>query len=185
MNSETIPPPPDPDGPVKPDATLNAQSALRLLLVLLAIWTFFSGLALTFFQDAAAATIGGGIGGDEGSAAQRLLGVQLLVLGPVYGMLAWEPERFRPLLWAPYAAQGGMVAVTLVSIATGDRDFTDGVLPLVVATFFFVMLVYVTFATRRDQAAVVPEQPVETPEASATPVPPTTPDAPPESAPGS
>jgi hypothetical protein len=152
----TTPTPAERAEPAKPEATINAQSALRLLLVLLAIWTFFSGLALTFFQDAAAATIGGGLGGGEGSAAQRLLGVQLLVLGPMYGMLAWEPQRFRPLLWAPYAAQGGMVAVTLFDIATGDRDFSDGVLPLIVATFFFVMLVYVTFASR-------PQEPVEEP----------------------
>ncbi|MEX1253397.1 MAG: hypothetical protein WEE64_03570 [Dehalococcoidia bacterium] len=160
MTDEATTPPPDERArSEKPEATINAQSALRLLLVLLAIWTFFSGLALTFFQDAAAATIGGGLGGGEGSAAQRLLGVQLLVLGPVYGMLAWEPQRFRPLLWAPYAAQGGMVAVTLFDIASRDRDFSDGVLPLIVATFFFVMLVYVTFASQRqepeDEADVV------------------------------
>jgi hypothetical protein len=170
----TATPPAERPEPVKPEATINAQSALRLLLVLLAIWTFFSGLALTFFQDAAAATIGGGLGGSEGSAAQRLLGVQLMVLGPVYGMLAWEPERFRPLLWAPYAAQGGMVAVTLFDIATGDRDLSDGVLPLIVATFFFVMLVYVTFASQRQEAE--PEgTPIQPPEAG---------EEPPEPAPG-
>ncbi len=149
----TTPAPPAAEGARSepPEAVISAQGALRLLLALLALWTFFSGLTLTFFQDAAAATIGGGLGGSEGGAAQRLLGVHLLVLGPFYGMLAWEPQRFRVLLWVPYVAQGGVVLATLYDIAAGNRDFRDGSLPLIVAAFFFVMLLYVTFAGRRPE----------------------------------
>ncbi len=131
---------------------IRAQSALRLLLVLLAIWTGFSGLALVFFQDAAAATIGGGLEGGEGEAAQRLLGVHLLVLAPIYGLLAWEPRRFGLLLWVPYVAQGGVVAVTAFDIITLDRDFLDGALPLIVAATFFTLLVYVWLEGRRQRA---------------------------------
>ncbi len=141
-------PPPVEATPEPPSAVLSARGTVRLVLALLAVWTFFSGLTLTFFQDASAATIGGGLDGGEGGAAQRLLGVHLLVLAPVYGMIAWEPQRFRLLLWVPYAAQAGVVFATLFDIVTGTRDFTDGALPLIVASVFLVLLVYVWRAAR-------------------------------------
>lgn len=143
-----------------PGAVLSAESALRLVLVLLALWTFLSGLALTFFQDASEATIGGGLDEGQGQAAQRLLGVHLLVLSPIYGALAWEPKRFRLLLWIPYAAQGGVVFATLYDVISGDREFRDGALPLIVAIIFFVLLLYVTFA-RREPALPAPAKPAE------------------------
>ena len=151
MSEEQItPPPPDADE-TGPAAVISAQSALRLLLVLLTMWTVLSGLALIFFQGGSGATIGGGLGGDEGTAAQRLLGVHLLVLAPIYGLLAWDPRRFRLLLWVPYAAQGGVVAVTAFDILTLERDFVDGALPLIVAASFLGLLVYVWAVGRRPQ----------------------------------
>jgi hypothetical protein len=131
---------------------LNAESALRVVLVLLAMWTGLSGLALTFFQDASDATIGGGLHGGQGAAAQRLLGVHLLVLAPLYGLLAWEPRRFRLLLWVPYAAQAGVVLTTMYDIGAGDRAFQDAALPLIVAVVFLALLLYVTFAGRDPDA---------------------------------
>lgn len=165
----TTPPSPTGAEEERPAPVISAQSALRLLLVLLAIWTAFSGLALVFFQDAAAATIGGGLEGGEGEAAQRLLGVHLLVLAPIYGLLVWEPQRFRLLLWVPYAAQGGVVAVTAFDILTLDRDFLDGALPLIVAAAFLVALVYVWRAGRQPE--VMPTEVAEEVEAEAASTP--------------
>ncbi len=144
MNEEQSGPPPATE-PVeeRPGAVISAQSALRLVIGLLAMWTLLSGLTLTFFQDASAATIGGGLEGGQGEAAQRLLGVHLLVLAPIYVLLAWDPRRFRLLLWVPYAAQGGVVAATAFDLLTTSRDLRDGALPLIVATIFLVLLVYV------------------------------------------
>lgn len=147
------PPPAVEEKPSEPPSeVLSARTTVRLVIALLAIWTLFSGLALTFFQDASAATIGGGLDGDEGDAAKRLLGVHLLLLAPVYGLIAWEPRRFRLLAWVPYAAQGGVVAATLYDIVTGERDFVDGALPLIVASIFLVLLVYVWRAGRPPEA---------------------------------
>lgn len=147
----------------RPAAVINAQSAMRLLLALLAVWTAFSGLALVFFQSGAAATIGGGLEGGQGEAAQRLLGVHLLVLAPLYGLLAWEPVRFRLLMWVPYAAQGGVVAVTLFDLATDKRDFTDGVLPLIVAVTFLALFVYVWRYARPPEPPAVTSPAIEPP----------------------
>lgn len=153
----TTPPPPTGAEEERPAEVISAQSALRLLLVLLAIWTFFSGLALIFFQEGAGATIGGGLEGGQGAAAQRLLGVHLLVLAPIYGLLVWEPRRYRLLLWVPYAAQGGVVVVTAYDIVTRKRDFSDGALPLIVAAIFLVLLIYVWRAGRRPAVPEVEE----------------------------
>jgi len=137
--------------PPPPQATINAQSALRLILLLLTMWTLLSGLALTFFQGASGATIGGGLEGGQGDAAQRLLGVHLLVLAPVYGLIAWQPERYRLIGWLPYAVQGGVVLVTLFDIVTGKRGIQDAALPLFVALVFLVLLVYFWRAARLDE----------------------------------
>jgi len=154
MDDEPTTPPPVPAAAEEPpEAVISAQSALRLLLALLAIWTFFSGLALIFFQEGAGATIGGGLGGGEGTAAQRLLGVHLLVLAPIYGLLAWEPQRYRLLLWVPYVAQGGVVVVTTFDILARERDFADGVLPLIIAATFLVLLIGVWRAGKRPEVA--------------------------------
>lgn len=163
MNDDT-PAEPPPEGepaaePPQPAAVLNAQGALRALLVLLAIWSAFSGLTLVFFQDASAATIGGGLEGGEGGAAQRLLGVHLLVLAPLYGLIAWDPKRYRLLLWVPYLAQGGVVLATGFDILTGDRDFSDGALPLIVAAIFLALLIYVWAMGREPEPAKSAEEP--------------------------
>ena len=162
---QSTPPPSTETAEERPAAVINAQSAMRLLLALLAVWTAFSGLALVFFQSGSGATIGGGLEGGHGEAAQRLLGVHLLVLAPLYGLLAWEPQRFRLLMWVPYAAQGGVVAVTLFDIATGDRDFTDGVLPLVVAMTFLALFLYVWRYARQPELPVVSSPAIEPPPA--------------------
>ena len=164
--------PPSRDHPL-PSGVISAQSTLRLLVGLLALWTLLSGLALTFFQDASAATIGGGLKGGEGEAAQRLLGVHLLVLAPIYGMLAWEPQRFRLLLWVPYAAQIGVVVAMAFDLVTGARGFTDAALPLIVALIFLVLLLYVTFGAREPEAAQLQPapQPPPPPEPESKPQP--------------
>lgn len=146
----------DPDGtPLKSDSgqeppagMISADRALRLLLILLTIWTAFSGLVLLFFPDSAQATIGGG----QGEAAQRLLGVHVLVLAPIYGLLAWKRERYQMFLWIPYVVQTAVVTVTALSMVTGDLDFVDGLLPLTVAAMFLTLLVFVWRAGRLEIA---------------------------------
>ena len=164
MSEEQPIPPPGADSGEReaeePPLVISSRNVLRLVLVLLAVWTMLSALALTFFQDASAATIGGGLKGGEGEAAQRLLGVQLLVIAPIYGLLAWDPQRFRLLMWVPYVAQTGVVIATVFDIATGDRSFQTAALPLFVSVVFLALLLFATFAGRRP-VVISPDEPAQ------------------------
>jgi hypothetical protein len=147
--SSTQPPPEEEQPPEPPTVSvISAAGALRVLLVLLAVWTAFSGLSLTIFQGANAATLAGGL---DDEAAQRLLGVHLLALVPVYLVLAWRPQQHRFLLWLPYAVQAGVLIATAYDVTAGERDLEDGALPLVVAAIFLALLLYVWVMQRQAQ----------------------------------
>lgn len=141
---------PDVPGQETPPGMISADRALQVILILLTLWTVFSGIALLFFPDNAEATIGGG----QGPAAQRLLGVHVLVLAVIYGLLAWNREGYRMLLWIPYAVQAAVVVITMLNIVTGDLDFLDGLLPLAAAATFLTLLVLIWRAGSLD---ILPE----------------------------
>ncbi len=142
-------------------SVISATGALRVLLVLLAVWTAFSGLSLTIFQGVNTATLAGGL---DDAAAQRLLGVHLLALVPVYLVLAWRPQQHRFLLWLPYAVQAGIIAATAYDVIAGERDLADGALPLVVAGIFLALLVYVWVMQRQAQVPSKVKEPAAAPE---------------------
>ena len=75
-----------------------------------------------------------------------------MVLAPFYGLLAWNRERYRMLLWVPYAVQTAVVVVTVLNMVTGDPDFVEGLLPLTVAATFLTLLVFVWRAGRLEIA---------------------------------
>jgi hypothetical protein len=118
-------------------AVISAYGAFRVLLVLLAIWTFFAGFSL-FTQGVGALSFGG-----HDRSAERIIGAQMIVLVPVYGLLAWRREQYRLLLWVPYAAQLAVILPTLWDLLiTRDRDFEDGALMFIVSVIFLVLLIY-------------------------------------------
>lgn len=79
-------------------AVISAYGAFRLLIVLLAIWSFIEGFAL-FTGSFDALTLGG-----KDRTAEQVIGAQMIVLVPVYGLLAWQRDRYRLLVWVPYVA---------------------------------------------------------------------------------
>jgi hypothetical protein len=134
----TYPPgqPPAPAAP-EPQRVVSADAAMRLLLVVLSAWTFFLGLAL-FTQGVGLLSYGGA---DEGT--QRILGAHLLMLAPMYALLAWRPAQYRLLAWTPYAGQLAVVLPTFWDLfITGDRHWDDGALIFVVSAVFLGLLVY-------------------------------------------
>lgn len=114
-------------------AVIGAYGAFRLLLILLAIWSFIEGFAL-FTGGFQALTFGG-----NDRTAERVVGAQLIVFVPVYGLLAWRQEQYRLLIWVPYGAQLAIIVPTAWALLQGD---TDGLLLLVVSATFFALLFY-------------------------------------------
>lgn len=148
----------------QPAAMLSAEGMLRVVLALLGVWTLYSGLTLTIWQGIDVATVAGDL---ENGPAARLVGVHLLVLWPVFWLLAWDLDRFRLLLWMPYVHQAGVFIVTAFDVVRRRRDFTDAALPLVVTAFFLVLLGYI--ALMRREAAAVTSAPTAPSEAESEP----------------
>lgn len=114
-------------------AVISAYGAFRLLIILLAIWSFIEGFAL-FTGSFDALTFGG-----HDRTAERVIGAQLIVFVPVYALLAWQRERYRLLIWVPYGAQLAIILPTAWSLLHGH---TEGLLLLVVSASFFALLFY-------------------------------------------
>ena len=114
-------------------AVISAYGAFRLLIVLLAIWSFIEGFAL-FTGSFDALTLGG-----HDRTAEQVVGAQMIVLVPVYSLLAWRRERYRLLIWVPYGAQLAIILPLAWSLLKGN---TDGLLMLIVSLIFFVLLFY-------------------------------------------
>jgi len=114
-------------------AVISAYGAFRLLIILFAIWSFLEGFAL-FTGSFSALTLGG-----QDRTAERIIGAQMIVMVPVYGLLVWRRDRYRLLIWVPYGAQVAIILPTAIGLLQGD---TDGILMLVIAVIFFVMLFY-------------------------------------------
>jgi hypothetical protein len=123
-------------------AVVSVGAARRLILLLLAFWTAVWGFSLLF-----AANAGSLSAGIEEHAAQRLLGVHVLILAPVYALLGWNPTKYRVFLWVPYASQAGIAVVTLF-------NFKDAVIPFVVAVIFLALLLFLWQAGRKPASAI-------------------------------
>ena len=157
---EPSPPPKQPTS-ARDDAVavISAYGAFRLLLILMAIWSFFEGFAL-FFGRGDALTLGGS--GPEARVAEEIIGAHMILLVPVYGLLAWRRDRYRALMWIPYAAQLAMILPLGISLL---RFQNVGVLLLVVSLVFFSLLVYfwwqsrpLEFFQKKPDAGVVPPE---------------------------
>ena len=134
MSAPTPPEPARHTAPPSTIAVISATGAFRLLLILLAIWTFFEGFAL-FTCGLSALSLGG-----DDRTAERIIGAQMICFVPAYALLAWQRDRYRLLIWIPYGAQLAIVLPTTWGLLF--RGDTDGLLLLVVSLTFFALLFY-------------------------------------------
>ena len=117
-------------------AVISAYGAFRLLIVLVGVWSFVEGFAL-FAGRVDALTLGGS--GDSERAAEQIMGAHMIVLVPVYALLAWRREQYRVLFWMPYAAQLAIILPLTFSLLRGHPV---GVPLLIVSLVFFSLLIY-------------------------------------------
>jgi hypothetical protein len=116
-------------------AVVSAYGAFRVQLVHLAAWSFFAGFSL-LTQGLGQLSFGG-----QDDAAERVVGAQMILLAPVYGLIAWRRSEYRLLIWIPYAAQLAIVLPGLWELLTDGE--TDGALLLIVSIIFLILLIYV------------------------------------------
>lgn len=122
-------------------AVISAYGAFRLLMVLLAVWTFFAGFSL-LTQGVGALSFGGD------AAPERVAGAYMLVIAPIYGLLAWRRDQYRNLLWVPYAAQLAIIIPTFYDLAIShDGSWADSALILIVSLIFLALLVYLWWSS--------------------------------------
>jgi hypothetical protein len=143
------------DEAARSQATVSTDILTRLVIILVAIWNAFAGLVLVAFHGASTGALGAGV---EDEAGQRLLGAHLLVLVPVYLVLAWKPRRLVPLLWLPFGQQGVVVLVIAYNMLKGDTDFADGMLAFTVGLIFVVLLAFLWVTEQRTLARIKAEE---------------------------
>ena len=135
------PPPRDADAVTTQEnaiAVISAYGAFRLLMVLLAVWTFFAGFSL-LTQGIGAISLAGD------ASAERVAGAQMIVIAPIYGLIAWRRDQYRHLLWLPYAAQLAVILPVLYDVLANRNG--NGALILIVSLIFFALLVYLWWSS--------------------------------------
>jgi hypothetical protein len=134
---------------------VSTELLIRIVVLLVAVWTAISGVVLLGFHGASTGALGAGLT-DE--AAQRLLGAQLLVIVPVYLLIAVRLDRYRGLFWLPCASQAAVVLVVGYNMLKGDTDIQDGILTFAVSLIFVALLAFVWISERRMTALMQMEQ---------------------------
>jgi hypothetical protein len=116
------------------ESMISSHGTFRLILIALSVWTFFEGFALT-------TSILSPVDVGTDRTAERMLGGLMLVLAGVYAMIAWQRERYRLLLWVPFAAQVAIILPLLFALP-------DGALLLVISAIFLAAMCYVWWQSR-------------------------------------
>jgi drug/metabolite transporter (DMT)-like permease len=128
---------------------VSTRILTRTIVSLIAAWSFVYGAVLVFFHEASTGALGAGV---EDVAARRLVGAHMLLLVPVYGLIAWRPRRYPMLHWLPF---GGQLAVFLAvgySMLAGAIGVSDGIVPVAVSSIFMGLLAFIWFTEERSVA---------------------------------
>jgi len=132
-----------------PDVTISTRQLTRIIVLLIAAWSLLAGVVLVFFPGATSGALGAGV---TDQAGQRLVGAHLLVLSPVYALVAWRFHRYHQLLWLPFAAQVAVFFSVGYGILSGETDFGDGILAVAVSGIFIALLSFVWVHEQRTVA---------------------------------
>ena len=124
---------------------------MRLTIGLIAGWSLAIGLVLVVFRNASSGVLGAGL---NDAAGQRLVGLHLLLLVPVYALLLMRFDHYRSLLWLPFAGQAIVMLSVGYSIVAGDSSFVDGALAVLVSGVLAGFYGFVWITEQRTNARV-------------------------------
>ena len=133
----------------QPETTIPTTVLTRVLIALIAVWSLVAGLVLVFFQGTGSGALGAGV---EDVAGQRLLGAHLIVLAPVYALIAWHSTAYKGLFWLPFASQLAVFFTVGYSTMIGDTEFGDGMVAVTVSGIFIGLLGFVWISEQRTLA---------------------------------
>jgi hypothetical protein len=122
---------------------------VRVFVLAIAAWSVLAGLTLTLFHGSSASALGAGVADEAG---QRLAGSQMLVLAPVYVLIALRPGRYGSLLWLPFAGQAAVFLAVGYSMLSGDTDFGDGILAFGISGLLGGALAFIWISQMRSDA---------------------------------
>ena len=131
------------------DTQISTRVLTRIIVGLIAAWSLVYGIVLAFFHDASTGALGAGV---EDVAGQRLVGAHMLLLVPVYMVIAWHPERYPMLHWLPFAGQLAVFFAVGYSILSGTIGVSDGILPVAVSSIFLGLLAFIWITEQRAVA---------------------------------
>lgn len=131
------------------DTQISTRVLTRIIVGLIAAWSLVYGIVLAFFHDASTGALGAGV---EDVAGQRLVGAHMLLLVPVYMVIAWHPERYPMLHWLPFGGQLAVFFAVGYSILSGTIGVSDGILPVAVSSIFLGLLAFIWITEQRAVA---------------------------------
>ncbi len=131
------------------DTQISTRILTRIIVGLIAAWSLVYGVVLALFQDASTGALGAGV---EDAAGQRLVGAHMLLLVPVYVLIAWHPERYPMLHWLPFGGQLAVFAAVGYSMLSGTIGVSDGILPVAVSSIFLGLLAFIWITEQRAVA---------------------------------
>ena len=131
------------------DTQISTRVLTRIIVGLIAAWSLVYGIVLAFFHDASTGALGAGV---EDVAGQRLVGAHMLLLVPVYMVIAWHPERYPMLHWLPFGGQLAVFFAVGYSMLSGTIGVSDGILPVAVSSIFLGLLAFIWITEQRAVA---------------------------------
>jgi hypothetical protein len=131
------------------EASISTALLLRIITALIAAWSLLAGIALVFFQGSSSGALGAGVADVAG---QRLLGAHLIVLAPVYAVIAWRHDQYKGLAWLPLASQLCVFLSVSYSIMAGDTEFGDAFVAVAVSAIFIGLFAFVSITEQRALA---------------------------------
>ena len=131
------------------ETQISTRILTRIIVALIAAWSLVYGIVLTLFHDASTGALGAGV---DDVAGQRLVGAHMLLLVPVYLMIAWHPERYPMLHWLPFGGQLAVFFAVGYSILSGTIGVSDGILPVAVSAIFMGLLAFIWITEERAVA---------------------------------
>ena len=132
-----------------PDATISTRQLMRIIILLIAVWSLTAGAVLLAFPNAGSGALGAGIADRAG---QRLVGVHLLLLAPVYLVIAARQDRYQGFIWLPIFGQVALALTIAYNIGSGDTSFSDGALSTVISLMLAGLLSFVWITEQRTIA---------------------------------